>query len=141
MSYQIAFKGHKLVQDLVVGFFQFLFLFVFRIGVPKRVVYLATTLMHIISNPPGEGGDIGIPGPGTFIGMTIVAFGFENGFYLFRDLCVCDRRRIGPVYRNQLDSKEYDDNNERCYFEKFFHKQGKQRLVSFFLKSGVIVYY
>jgi hypothetical protein len=46
----------------------------------------------MISNPPGEGGDIGIPGPGTFIGMTIVAFGFENGFYLFRDLCVCDRR-------------------------------------------------
>ncbi len=71
--------------------------------VPFGEVEFLATLVNIVGNKQGTGGEATIPRPHGFVGMAVPAFFFENRHHFGGDFYFLSHRWIIAFDRDELD--------------------------------------
>jgi len=105
---QVATQRHLPLPDLLLDIFQGQALFDEIESRPLREVQIATTVLDMVGNPPGQRRHVAVPRPTCFMGVAVVTCSTQNRLDLTRRIDIPLDRRVDAIHRNELQRQKND---------------------------------
>jgi len=112
---------HIAIHHLLADFFEPVLLLLCGITAPFGKVHFLSRPVHIVRHYPRHGSDMAVPGPSSFVGVTVPARALENNLYArgqFQSSVYGVRRvhtRVGPIHRDELHEKEKKEGGKKYF--------------------------